>query len=112
MNVYYMSGTVLGTTDTKRVTLYSQEAWRRKKDVKNYATIKITVVGTNAVRIKKERVQNKAMVRYGVKGIIALNPEDQTVHQKVEWVTGNGEEKTFQLEGLMTGHNEDVLGLK
>lgn len=34
------------------------------------------------MRIKKERVQNKAMVRYGVKGIIELNLEDQIVHQK------------------------------
>lgn len=56
------------------------------------------------MRIKKERVQNKAMVRYGVKGIIELNLEDQIVHQKVERVRENGEE-TFQSEGLMTGHN-------
>lgn len=57
------------------------------------------------MRIKKERVQNKAMVRYGVKGITELNLEDQIVHQKVERVRENGEEETFQSEGLMTGHN-------
>lgn len=50
-----MSGTVPGTRETKRVTLRAQKIWRGKKYTNKYETIKITVIGTNTVRIKKER---------------------------------------------------------
>ena len=89
-----MSGAVLGTTDTKRVTLCSQEF--EKKYVNNYENKNNCYsIGTNTVGIKKEGKQNKVVIRDGVKGITELNLEGWVVYQKAEWVRENGQGETF-----------------